>query len=80
MAVHVVNISLVNTNGAGQVKPKTRMTIGEAMQSNLEHRILPNPNVPNSNNYPDLEQYLISEDSDGFSLIHLDQTLVITST
>lgn len=78
MAVHVVNVGLVQVTPTGEVKRKDSMTIGESVQASTETRVLPNDSVPNSQGYPTIEQYLTSEDGDGFQLRHMDQYFIVT--
>jgi hypothetical protein len=80
MAVHVARIGLVHINAVGQAKPHVDMTIGEAATSSSEHRVVPDPALPNTAGHPTVATYLTLEDAAGFTLNHLDQTYVITTS
>ena len=79
MAVHIAKLTLAHVTTAGEVKQRTSMTLGEAMTADLQQRIIPSADLPNTADSPTLEDYLDLEDAGGFNLIHLDQTYVITS-
>jgi len=76
--VHVANVSLVTVNAAGVVKPRVGMTIGEAIRTNNEVRIMQDATLPHTTGYPTVKTYLELEAADGFLLYHLDQTYCIT--
>jgi len=79
MAVHYVNIMLVNIDKDGNIIPPGKQAqIGTVADFSTEHRVAPNPNVPNSAGYPTVENYLIAEDGAGFSVRHMDQYTIVT--
>ena len=80
MAVHVARIGLVHINSVGQAKRHVEMTIGEAATSSSEQRVLVDADLPNTAGFPTVVTYLTLEDADGFTLNHLDQTYVITTS
>ena len=50
-----------------------------------EHRILSSTDVGdgsagNSENFPTIKDYLVAEDGDGFSLVYMDQYIIVTQT
>ena len=75
--VHVVNVGLKRVGSGGQIVG-TGTTIMENLQFTTEHRILPNPNVPNSSDYPTVEAFLIAEGTAGFIPNHIGQYVIVT--
>ncbi len=80
MAIHVVNIQLVKVNQDGTIVTGKETTIANMLHYETQHRVASNPNVPNSANYPTIEDYLIAEDAAGFVLVHMDQYLIVTQS
>lgn len=85
MAVRTAIFKLVNINKSGSVVNKNSDTISAVMNSSSELRIYeyksgsaPNAANNNSQNPPDLHEYLNLESGDGYSLLHMDQTFIIT--
>jgi len=79
MAVHIARLGLVHINSVGQAKPHVDMTIGEAATSSSELRVLVDTSNANTAGSPTASTYLALEDTAGFSLLHFDQTYVITT-
>lgn len=78
MAVHVATISLEKINSAGTRMDPT-VSISERISNyTLEHRVVPDLDIPNTAEWPTIKEYLEDEDTDGFTLRHLDQTFIIT--
>lgn len=80
MAIHVANIGLTQVTPSGTVKSRANMTIKEAITASTEHRIIPNPSIPNTSGSPTIADYIVLEEAAGFGLAHIDQYFVITST
>lgn len=78
MSTHVVTIGLVNVDSVGNIVSKTSTTISNYMASSSEMRVQPNSAVSNSANYPTISDYLSNELADGYSLLHIDQTHIVT--
>jgi hypothetical protein len=74
--VHTVSVGLKKLNG-GQLIAEDA-TIRERLEFTTEHRVLPNPNVPNSANTPSIEDYLIAEAADGFEPKYIGQYMIVT--
>lgn len=74
---HVVRIGLVHVGPQGTI-----MEEGQAINAKLdfstEHRVFPKSGVPNSTNYPTIEDYIEAEAVDDFILRHLSQNLIVT--
>lgn len=80
MAVHVAVVRLVNADAQG-VFDKQSATLGRVMRSaGGQARVYESEagSAPNANQQT-VTQYLIDEDADGFNLVHMDQTYIITS-
>lgn len=75
---HVVRMSLVQVLATGAIKTDNAMSIGEKITANTEVRVRPKSTVPNSADYPTIEDYIEAEGADGFVLVHLDQTYIVT--
>jgi hypothetical protein len=78
MQVHVVNIAPVNVHPLTGARVNKSQSINDVIMTDTAMRIIPNAAVPNSANYPTLEQYLTLEAAGNYKLQHLDQTTVIT--
>ena len=82
MAIRVAVITLVNVDANGNVFLKNRSTINQIMNAaGTDQRVIPevDGSAPNAVDYPTIYAYLNAESADGFSLIHIDQTYIITS-
>jgi len=78
MTVHVASIGLVPINAMGNRVNKNSATIGTVANTSTEPRIIPNNLIPNSVDYPNIENYIGLELSDGFTLIHIDNAVIVT--
>lgn len=86
MAIHVAVMRQVNVDAVGNIVHKNSATINQMAHSNSELRVIesepgtaPNALTPAlTPDYPTVTQYLIREDADGFTLIHLDNLYIIT--
>jgi len=79
MAIHVATVALRDVSG-GVIISKDDCTIKQAIETSKEHRVMKNAHIPNSTHQPNIEDYLILEDADGFKLVHMDQYKIITQT
>jgi hypothetical protein len=91
--VHIVYLKLVKVgsdgsviNTGGMTTPNPNPTESEMVSSPVrvpsfttEQRVMNNSNVPNSDGWPDIETYLMAEAAAGFTLSHIDQTMIITT-
>lgn len=93
MAIHVAQIALIQIDsetGLPFTKESSPMNKYTSVPVNgvtrprtftTEHRIMPDTtNIPNSADYPTIPDYLTAENADGYLLVHMDQTYVITQT
>jgi hypothetical protein len=78
--VHVARVGLFTVDSSGNRLDKCcpTTTINQMKDTRLEFLVIPDNSIPNSSGYPSLTNYLKAEASSGFSLQHLDQSLVIT--
>ena len=79
--VNVAYLQLSNVDPLGRVVNKNdpRTTIADMLHTQLAYRIIPNSNIPNSVGGPSLDQYLAAEFANGFTVSHIDQSMIITS-
>jgi hypothetical protein len=83
MTVHFVNVGEVRISREGKIytpDSASGMTIKDALHWHSEFRVFPDPNIPNSANYPNLKDYLNAEAASGFSFAYLSQNILITGT
>jgi hypothetical protein len=78
VGVHVVRISLVPINSAGQVVNKDTATMKEMLDTSTEPRVLADATIPNSTGNPTIRAYIEAEAGDDYVLKHVDQSLIIT--
>lgn len=69
MAVHIANLREFDIDAVGNVVDRSSptTTIGIMLSTTKEWRIVPDPAIPNTINYPTLKEYLELEDALGFS-------------
>ena len=79
MATHTIYISPTPVLN-NIVIDKNTATIAEVLQADTEMRIVPNSNVPNSMGHPTIEEYVNLESNDGFSVVSLTNTMIITES
>lgn len=92
MAVHVAQIVLIQIDsetGLPFAKESSKLNmytsppvnpVTRPRQFSTEHRIQPDPAIPNSAGYPTVPDYLTLESGGGYNFVHMDQTYVITQT
>jgi hypothetical protein len=90
MAIHVAQVALLQRDEVtGEIFNKESSQINKfltqkqpvktrARTFTTEHRIIESADIPNSTNNPTIKEYLVAEDASGFSLVHIDQTFIIT--
>jgi len=59
---------------------KEDLTIKQAMHSDMEMRILPNEDNPNTIDRPTIEEYLTREDDDGLEVKAITNTMIVTQS
>jgi len=62
----------------GTVIDKCTATIEEVMKSDTEMRVVPDSAVPNTLSSPTISDYVVAEDSDGYKVISITNTTIIT--
>jgi hypothetical protein len=85
---HVVQVSLIKLDQEGNVLDG-KSTINARTEFSTEHRVMLNPNVPNTfgqdseggnvPTYPTIEEFIVLEAADGFILQHMDQFTIVTT-
>lgn len=79
MSIHTATLQLVKVNNITNIIIGKNATYKEAINFREEFRILPDNEIPNSNGYPTLLEYLSGELESGYGLKHIDQYNVITT-
>lgn len=80
-SVHYANIAFVAVSTlTGKVvnKDDPNTTIADVMNTEHQHRIVYDPDIPNSANSPSIKDYIQLEANAGFKVSHIDQTRIIT--
>lgn len=77
MTTHYVTIGLVHIGPDGQVLKKDS-PIKRQLRFDTEQRVIPDANVPNSANYPTIQQYLTAEAAASFQPVQIGQTFIVT--
>jgi hypothetical protein len=84
MAIHIAYVrpTLINTNSGDVVDKNDPSTPASAVYSDTESqpRVQPGANAPNGSLYPTIENYLLAEDAAGYTLRHMDNTMIVTQT
>lgn len=83
MAVHTVYTkpTLIDVNGNVVDKDDPQTTIQQVAEAaETDMRVIPNPTVPSSLNWPTIEQYLALEDLAGFSPKVVANTMIVTES
>ena len=81
MAVHLVYTNYVTVDAAGNVLAGKTGTIDQVISDTTsEHRVIENPNVPNSAGNPTIEAYLNLEFDDSHHVRFMGINMIVTST
>lgn len=80
VSVHFVYIALIRIAPDGSVynTSNSSKTIKESLNFTTEHRIMPDPTIPNSASYPDIKTYLEAEAASGYEPVQVEQTFIVT--
>jgi len=81
--VHVARVNFVTVNSLGQFVDKNAdtdnpATINEMLSFRNEHRVLEDPAIPNTTDYPTVPDYIELEAGDNFVVHYMDQNMIIT--
>jgi len=79
MAVHIVYLKPTNVLN-GVVIDKNTATIAEVMRSDIEMRVVPDANIANSLNSPSIKEYIEKEANDGYKLVSINNTMIVTAS
>ena len=58
--------------------PSPDLTINDVLNYEEEHRIIVDPDIPNSADNPTIKEYIEAESTSGFLFKHIDQYMIIT--
>ncbi len=75
--IHVVRLGLKPVSEAGVVLDKESVSINAMLTATSEIRVIANSAVPNSLGFPTVEAFLALEAAQGYSLRHIDQTMIV---
>lgn len=79
MAVHIAYIGMLNIDGAGNIVDKNTASIGAVAASSVEPRVLYDATyAPNAVNNPTVAEYLTLEDTAGFTIVAVTNTMIVT--
>jgi len=78
MAIHVVYTRPMQVVD-GQAINKNAATIDQMAKASMEMRVMADTSIPNSVGNPTIKIYLETEDMDGFSVTHINNTMIVTS-
>lgn len=78
VTAHTAYIGPAYVLPSGTVKAKDRMTIADMLQATQEMRVVPDATIPNSANYPTIEQYITLEAAAGFKVKAINGTIIVT--
>ena len=79
MAVHVVYTRPMQVIG-NQAVDKSDATIGQMQLASMEMRVVEDSDIPSSSGNPSIKDYLVAEDGAGFSIAHMDNTIIVTQS
>ena len=79
MAIHTVYVTPTPVVDGVPISKDTA-TIDQMMVADTEMRILPDDDVPNSAGRPTIEEYLVLENTSGFSPKTIANTMIVTES
>jgi hypothetical protein len=91
MAIHVAELALMQFNNiTGEVFQKGSSTmkkyistpakpVTRAVDFETQVRVIEDSDIGSSTGNPTIKEYLILEDAAGFTLVHIDQSYIITT-
>jgi len=87
MTTHVVHLQLIQVDKTtGNILSKSNSKLnayisrpGQITEFETELRVVENQSVSNSIGNPTVATYLTAEDTNGFTLLHIDQTTIVTT-
>jgi hypothetical protein len=79
MITHYAEVAHLKIARDGTVLNQSQGTIKEHLTRGLEHRILRDPDNPNTNDFPTINEYLAREAADGFVVVQVAQTFIVTT-
>ncbi len=78
VGIHIAKVAFLAVNPVTGQPIKRTGTIAESLKSEHRHVIIPDATIPNSANYPTIDEYLKLEAASDYVVHHLSQTTVIT--
>lgn len=81
VGIHVVRVNFLpisRVTGLPVDKGDVATTIKDVLKTEHRHVVLPDSTVPNSLNYPTVDQYLKLEALTDYVVHHMDQNMIVT--
>lgn len=82
LGVHTVRVGIFNVDSTGsRIDKDNQLTsINQLRYSRQEALVIPDAGILNSNNYPSIKSYIEAEAADGYQLLYMDASFIITGT
>lgn len=82
LGVHTVRVGIFNVDASGNRidKDSSATSINQLRYSRQEALVIPDSSIANSNNYPNIKTYIDAEAMDGYQLLYMDASFIITGT
>lgn len=82
MSVHTVRVGIFNVDAYGNRINKDNITtsINQLKYSRQDALVIPDAAIYNSANYPTIKAYIDAEAADGYELLYMDVSFIITGT
>ncbi len=81
IGIHVARVAALAINPLTNQridKESPTTTIADTLRTEHRHVILPDSDIPNSANYPEIAAYLKLEAASGYAARHISQNLIVT--
>lgn len=80
IGVHIARVGVFNVDRTGNIlkKDDPAITIRQQLQTEMQHRLIADADIPNTSNNPTVKDYIIAEANDDYVIQHIDQSTIIT--
>lgn len=80
--VHIARVGIFTVDHTGNRidKNSPNTSINQLRATRQDALVIPNSDLPNTSGYPTIESYIISEADDGYELLYMDSSFIITGT
>ena len=78
--IHIARVGVFSVDGSGNIlnKEDPELTIGQHLQTSMDHLVIIDSNIPNTAGNPTTKAYLELEATDDYVVHHMDQSTIIT--